>query len=109
MYPYHTSWQRLYEAVQSLCSAEPSIQKRLAFALQDLALLRAEDCPGEVWEKIAKAQLRQLDFPTDVSSLSEDSIAAWCNTLSPEGAYEVAKQIVSAYDVVAREYCSKPE
>jgi len=95
----HTTWARLYDAIDCLASGKGSIQERVRDAyIYPLAPLRANEFPEEL----------QKEFEMVEKELTkEGSVAATTKVMSEEKASEIARKIVSIYNKIARKYCSE--
>ena len=96
----HTTWERLFMAVENMASGNESIQKRLCGAVLHLCPLHVKDFP----EKLQPDFKAILDETTKVDG-PNGSIEASTNAMNDEQASEVAKKIFHLYDEIARNYC----
>jgi hypothetical protein len=99
----HESWLYLGEAfvaVLALAAGQSSIQKRLEDAyISALIRLKPDDFPDDLQDDFRKLQ----DELTSV----EGSVAVSTRAMSGDRASEIAEQIVSMFNQVARKYPEK--
>jgi hypothetical protein len=92
-YSTHTTWERLYKAVDSLAAGTDSIQERLKSAFLDISPLQVKEFPEELQDAVQTLQV-QIN---KVESLSAEETS------------KLAAEIVRIYDIVARKHCTPDE
>lgn len=101
----HTTWARLYNAIDCLASGNGSIQERVRDAcIYALAPLRANEFPEELQKEF---EMVEKELTKEQLSEDEGSVTATTKVMSEEKASEIARKIVSIYDKIARKYCSE--
>jgi hypothetical protein len=99
----HTTWERLWKAVESLATGEGRIKERLGGALMELAPLMEREFPSELQNSFSKV-FERVHEVKDVAG--RGAIDVFVEGLSEDEASKVAGEIVSWFDTVAREHCS---
>jgi hypothetical protein len=95
----HTTYSRLYGAVDALAVSTDSLQKRLEGAGQSIMHLKGEDFPGDL----------QIDFENIMKSLTnkdaelegEGKLAATARQLTDDDAAKIASSILNLFDSIA--------
>ncbi len=98
----HTTWARLYSAVNDLATRRGSLQNRLYYALVTLSHLKVEVFPEELQadfeflqRELAKAHPAENEDPIEVITRGMDDVKA----------EKMAKKIVEMFNRIARKYC----
>ena len=98
----HTTWARLYSAVNDLATRRGNLQNRLYYALVTLSHLKAETFPEELradfeflQQELAKARPKEGEDPIEVATRNMDDVKA----------EKCAKKIVEMFNRIARKYC----
>jgi hypothetical protein len=86
-----TTWERLFMAVYMLATGSETLQVRLYCALIHILPLHVDEFPEEL--------------QTNAKLLRSYTDKALIYSMPDDEASKVAEQILSMYDVVARDYC----
>jgi len=103
----HTTWARLYSAVNDLATGRGSVQNRLYYAFVTLSHLKTEVFPEELradFESV-KQVLTSVNPGTDKSLGDVERIEANALAMDDARAEEMAKKIVAMFNRIARKYC----
>ena len=103
----HTTWARLYSAVNDLATGRGSLQNRLYYAFVTLSHLKTEAFPEELqadFESVKQA-LTSVNPGTDKSLGEVERIEATALAMDDSSAEAMAKKIVDIFNRIARKYC----
>jgi hypothetical protein len=93
-------WEKLHLAVMGAALSGDSLQEKLKSAyLYNVALLRAEDVPEDVWPRIEEFKKKLTSAKVD-----QEIVDATISKMSDMDARGLVMELVSMYDSVAREY-----
>ena len=98
----HTTWARLYSAVNDLATRRGSLQNRLYYALVTLSHLKAEVFPEELR---ADFEFLQQELAKANPAGNEDPIEVATRKMDDAKAEKCAKKIVEMFNRIARKYC----
>jgi len=91
----HTTWERLFIAVQGLASGTENIQRRLYYAVGHIAPLQLWEFPEDVQEDV-KAIREKL--------WTKESLEKEFQNIPEDEAEKIAEKLVSVYDAIACDY-----
>jgi hypothetical protein len=95
-------WEKLYVAVDTLAASSGSIQERLEGAyISALVRLEPKDFQGELRSRFVALTAALTSGPAAPAG-NQGTVAAATRALSDERAAELAHEIVSMFDVVAK-------
>ncbi len=93
----HTTWERLFIAIEGLASGTEDIQERLYAAIVHIQPLLLWEFPEEVQADIKAIRDRLW---------RRESLEIRCQDIPTEEAREIVKKLVMIYDIVTCEYCT---
>lgn len=96
---HHTTYERLYKAVDSLSTGTSSLQKRLEYAAISLVPLIAREFPDDLQSEFDSIMEALSNKPEKVEG--EGTIAATTRQMPDEKAQEIAESILSLFASVA--------
>ena len=91
----HTTWQRLFIAVQGLASGTENIQRRLYYAVSHIAPLQLREFPEDVQEDVKAIRDRLW---------KKESLEMEFQDIPEDEAEKIAEKLVSIYDAIACDY-----
>jgi len=91
----HTTWERLFIAVQGLASGTENIQKRLYYAMIHILPLQIKEFPEDVQEDVKEIRERLW---------KKESLDLEFQDIPEDEAREIAEKLVSIYDAIACDY-----
>ncbi len=98
------AWEKFFSAVNYAASSTASVQERLANAyVGDIMLVRSEDVPSELWERIEKLTAAVTELP---ARGDEGTVEATTSQMSSDDASKWLSQIVSIFNDIVEEHAA---
>ncbi len=91
----HTTWERLFIAVQGLASGTENIQRRLYYAMVHILPLHLWEFPEDVQEDVKAIRERLW---------KKESLELEFQDIPEDEAKKIAEKLVSIYDAIACDY-----